>query len=117
MAKEIEQFLNIAPLTWADADQPLADGHSIRVYEHLITRIDPKDIAAMTEANKDNLQATQEPALGSNKEAPSEASYISIDDFSKVDLRIAKIVNGAWEGLTAFKLTLISAGKAGQVFA
>jgi len=97
LAFEIEQFLNIAPLAWANVDASLTQDHSINAYEHLITRIDPKFIEAMTEANKENLVATPQvaapvavPAVSS---ALPEAEYISIDDFTKVDLRIAKIVN------------------------
>ncbi len=73
----------------------------INEYSHLITRIDPKAIEAMTEANKENLAPTPAlikttspataPVLGSS-DAP-EVEYITIDDFAKVDLRIAKIVN------------------------
>jgi methionyl-tRNA synthetase len=103
LAAEIEQFLNIAPLTYADVNASLSK--NINEYTHLITRVDPKAIEAMTEANKENLSVTPAvkpaaikaaspaaaPVLASG--ASDEASYISIDDFMKVDLRIAKIVN------------------------
>ncbi len=133
LATEIEQFLNIAPLTWAVVDASLPAQHSINSYEHLITRVDPKQIEAMTEANKENLQAT--PAVTSaphseqrhaqhqqneaNAEA-EEAAYISIDDFTKVDLRIARIANAEHvEGAEKLlKLTLdIGEEKPRQVFA
>jgi methionyl-tRNA synthetase len=103
LAAEIEQFLNIAPLTYAHIDAPLSK--NIGEYTHLITRIDPKAIEAMTEANKENLTATStvKPAViktASPAAAPilasgasEEGTYISIDDFMKVDLRIANIVN------------------------
>lgn len=97
LASEIEAFLNIAPLTWQSVALPLAQGHTINAYEHLITRIEPKLIDAMTEANKENLQATPvvvaQVAVPVAPAALPEAEYISIDDFTKVDLRIAKIVN------------------------
>jgi methionyl-tRNA synthetase len=51
LATEIEQFLNIAPLTWAVVEVSLPAQHSINSYEHLITRVDIKQIEAMTEAN------------------------------------------------------------------
>lgn len=101
IAQEIESFLNIAPLSWNDTGVPLPEAHSIQAYNHLITRLDPKAIQAMTEANQENLTAT--PATQSqNTKAPvankvetpiEEGAYISIDDFAKVDLRIAKIVD------------------------
>ena len=94
LAGNIEQFLNIAPLKWASVNDSLADGHAINEYNHLITRVDPKHIEAMTEANKENLQQSA-PAIASPAPTVSEnaGDYISIDDFTKVDLRIAKIVN------------------------
>jgi methionyl-tRNA synthetase len=103
LATEIEQFLNVAPLNWQAIETSLTEQHVINAYEHLITRVDMKQIEAMTEANKENLQAAapqahsqQRHAEHQQKEASAdatEADYISIDDFTKVDLRIAKIVN------------------------
>jgi methionyl-tRNA synthetase len=135
LATEIEQFLNIATLTWAVVDASLPAQHSINSYEHLITRVDIKQIEAMTEANKENLQATPAPAAvaaphseqrhaqhqqnEANAEA-EEAAYISIDDFTKVDLRIARIANAEHvEGAEKLlKLTLdIGEEKPRQVFA
>lgn len=94
LAANIERFLNIAPLTWTSVIESFVDGHAINEYTHLITRVDPKHIDAMTEANKENLQQSA-PAVASPAPAVSEnvGDYISIDDFTKVDLRIAKIVN------------------------
>ncbi|MEZ0231297.1 MAG: methionine--tRNA ligase [Methylophilaceae bacterium] len=117
LAEAIETFLNVKPLTWVDVKTSLSAGHSIQLYQHLITRIDPKYIEAMTEANKENLQSTNAaPAV----EVVEEANYISIDDFTKVDLRIAKIVNAEHvEGAEKLlKLTLdIGEEKPRQVFA
>jgi len=125
LAFEIEQFLNIAPLTWASVDASLANNHKINAYEHLITRLDAKLIEAMTEANKDNLLATPQvlapqAASVTASSALPEAEYISIDDFTKVDLRIAKIVNAEHvEGAEKLlRLTLdIGEEKPRQVFA
>lgn len=131
VALEIEQFLNIAPLAWAEVDSSLPAQHRINAYEHLITRVDPKLVAAMTDANKENLAVTpaaqphsaQRHAVHQQNEVNSEvaeAEYISIDDFTKVDLRIAKIVNAEHvEGAEKLlKLTLdIGEEKTRQVFA
>ncbi|MGY1488338.1 methionine--tRNA ligase [Methylobacillus pratensis] len=123
LAQAIETFLNIDPLTWADIDRPLPAGHQIQAYQHLITRIDPKHVEAMVEANKESLQ-TQATAVPAQKQAVSEATaedaYISIDDFTKVDLRIARIVNAEHvEGAEKLlKLSLdIGEEKPRQVFA
>jgi methionyl-tRNA synthetase len=124
LVAEVEKFLNIAPLTWASVNDSLITGHQINNYEHLITRIDPKAIEAMTEANKENLTATpvviktDSPAV-TIKDAHDD-SYISIDDFTKVNLVIARIVNAEHvEGAEKLlKLTLdIGDGKTRQVFA
>jgi len=130
LAGEIEQFLNIAPLSWDAVASSLSPQHRINAYEHLITRVEGKQIEAMTEANKENLQATPTPAPHSqqrhaeHQQAASaeatEAEYISIDDFTKVDLRIAKIVNAEHvEGAEKLlKLSLdIGEDKPRQVFA
>jgi len=124
MAQEIERFLNIAPLTWHSVNLSLTAGHVINTYEHLITRIDPKLIADLTEANKENLTATTPVAevasVATAAPALAEAEYISMDDFSKVDLRIAKIVNAEQvEGAEKLlKLTLdIGEATTRQVFA
>jgi methionyl-tRNA synthetase len=126
LAYEIERFLNIEPLIWQTVSASLLPAHSINAYEHLITRIDPKLIEAMTEANKENLSATpqvSEPAVSKTAtvaEALPEAEYIRIDDFTKVDLRIAKIINAEHvEGAEKLlKLSLdIGEDKPRQVFA
>ncbi|MDP2247196.1 MAG: methionine--tRNA ligase subunit beta, partial [Nitrosomonadales bacterium] len=92
LAANIENFLNVRELTWDSVYTPLESGHRINDYSHLITRIDPKQIEAMTEANKETMQA---PTTTPVTAAPviDETTYISIDDFTKVDLRIAKIVD------------------------
>ena len=121
LANEIEQFLNIAPLTYAHVDAALSK--NINEYTHLITRIDPKAIEAMIEANKENLTAmpAAAPVLAPKAvENTSNNEYISIDDFTKVDLRIAKIVNAEHvEGAEKLlKLTLdIGEETTRQVFA
>jgi len=94
LAANIELFLSIAPLTWANVNDSFLDGHAIQEYKHLITRIDPIHIDAMTEANKESLQKSA-PAVANSAPVVSEnpGDYISIDDFTKVDLRIAKIVS------------------------
>jgi methionyl-tRNA synthetase len=90
-----------------------------------MTRIDPKLIEAMTEANKENLTPTPAPVKTATPTIAAsndlgEGAYISIDDFTKIDLRIAKIVNAEHvEGAEKLlKLTLdIGEEKTRQVFA
>jgi methionyl-tRNA synthetase len=130
LASEIEAFLNIPALNWQSVDASLANKHQINEYTHLITRIDPKLIEAMTNANKENLTVSDRHIAAPTAEAKSaaspataelpEAQYISIDDFTKVELRVAHIVNAEHvEGAEKLlKLTLdIGEDKPRQVFA
>ncbi|BCK88475.1 methionine--tRNA ligase [Sideroxyarcus emersonii] len=128
LAKDVETFLNVGELHWQDAQVLLPDGHLINAYQHLMTRLDPKSIEAMVEANKASLQpvppASQQrhaehqqhavaaaPAAQAASKAGETvgdatmplkmmgadvapiAPTISIDDFNKIDLRVARIVN------------------------
>lgn len=118
LATQVEAFLNVASLSWNSLNDSFKDGHAIKEYSHLITRIDGKHIEAMVEANKESLQ--QAAAAPAKAEATEDANYISIDDFTKVDLRIAKIVNAEHvEGAEKLlKLSLdIGEEKPRQVFA
>jgi methionyl-tRNA synthetase len=86
------------PLTWNDLEYWPSE---IQPFTHLMTRVDPKQITALTEANKESLQAApqahsqQRHAQHQEKimEATTIPNIITIDDFAKVDLRIARIVN------------------------
>ena len=99
LAAQVENFLNIAPLTWGSVWQPLPAGHTINPYQHLATRLDPKLVEAMVAANQDSLKPMTE-SHSETRHAERQqhaiapiAETISIDDFSKIDLRIARIVN------------------------
>ena len=86
LATQVEGFLNIQALNFAAAQQPLGAGHAIGTYQHLMQRVDPQML--------DDLftPAVEEaPAVLPGGEAV--APTISIDDFAKVDLRVALIVD------------------------
>ncbi len=99
LAEQVEDFLNIAPLSWSDAQRTLPAGHRIDDYKHLMTRIDTKQVAALVDANKESLQPTPAPSPArhaeqqQHAEKPAASAHINIDDFAKVDLRVARIVN------------------------
>jgi methionyl-tRNA synthetase len=97
-AQSVARLLGMPyPLKWSDLGSP---GNSLKPYQHLMTRIDQKQIAALVEANKESLQpaapshSPQRHALHQEKtvEASTAPSLITIDDFNKVDLRVARIV-------------------------
>ncbi|HEX6734247.1 MAG TPA: methionine--tRNA ligase [Azonexus sp.] len=129
VAARVEAFLNIAPLTWADAQGLLAGGHAIKAYEHLMTRVDPKLIEKLVAANQETLapapqaQSPQRHAERQQHEAQAQSPwepFCSIDDFTKVDLRIARIANAEHvEGADKLvRLTLeLGAGETRNVFA
>ena len=87
LAAQVETLLNIAPLGWEDISHPLPDQHSVNPYSHLMTRVDP----AMLEALFDAPEETPAESAASHIEAI--APEIKIDDFAKIDLRVAKIVH------------------------
>ncbi len=119
LATKSELFLNSGPLNWEDLSRPLLD-HKINKFKPLITRVEQEKVDAMIEASKENLQATEslDNASGHLKDNPL-ADEISIDDFSKVDLRIAKIINAEQvEGADKLlQLTLDIGGETRNVFA
>ena len=80
------------PLQWKDIDTHVS---KILPYEHLMTRVDPKQIDALFDIEKaPSMTSTPPPPPSPVKGdgAPAGAPQIGIDDFSKVDLRIARIV-------------------------
>jgi methionyl-tRNA synthetase len=91
LAARVEAFLQCAPLTYANASQRLGAGHAVGVYQHLMQRVDPKLLEALFEppAAGESVAAAEEATALPGGEAL--APTITIDDFAKVDLRIARI--------------------------
>ncbi len=98
LAAEVETFLNIVALTWADAGTLLTN-HSINAYSHLMTRVEQKQVDALVAANQQSLEPTAEthsPARHAEAQTHAIAPIadtITVDDFARIDLRVAKIVN------------------------
>ena len=90
MAEKAEAFLNVQPLIWADAEAPLL-GHTISKFKPMLQRIETAQIEKMVEASK-QPESAPAPASGkpsASRDAPGE---ISIDDFMKVQLKVARII-------------------------
>ena len=87
LATQVEAFLNIEPLNYANIVQPMPAGHVIGTYQHLMQRVDIKQLEALFEA-PEPVAAPEVALPGGEAMAPT----IGIDDFAKIDLRIAKIV-------------------------
>lgn len=83
-AGKAERFLDVEPLTWADLERPLLD-HAIRPYKPLLTRVERATVDAMLAASKEDMTAAQPVAPG------AAGDTIAIEDFSKVELRVARI--------------------------
>lgn len=93
-----------APANFHSVRQPLKAGHRINAYAHLATRIGPETIAALLEANRHTMNPTESSPAAltampagatpapSTPAGASAGETITIDDFTKVDLRIARIV-------------------------
>jgi len=116
LAADVEDFLNIAPLNWGNASTLLPAGHKINPYRHLMTRVEEKQLDALFEISKETTMTAPSP-----QPSPAAAGegVISIDDFNKVDLRIARIVKAEHvEGADKLlKLTLDAGNGTRTVFA
>ncbi|KTC98609.1 methionine--tRNA ligase [Legionella erythra] len=87
MAREAEAFLNCPPLDWFNVDTPLLN-QPIHAFTPLITRIEREKIDAMLNDGKSTNAKPKEEKSVQNPESDT----VSIDDFSKIDLRIARII-------------------------
>ena len=93
MAEKAEAFLSVAPLTWADAEAPLL-GHTIRKFKPMLQRIETAQIEKMVDASKQPESASA-PTKARSAATDEAAGVISIDDFMKVQLKVARIVEAA----------------------
>jgi methionyl-tRNA synthetase len=99
LAAQAEAFLRCGPLTWENAAVPLGAGHRIGEYKHLMQRVDVKQLDALFEPPAEAApsappapQASAAVGRGGEPGGEQLADQITIDDFTKVDLRIAKIL-------------------------
>lgn len=112
LAEKVERLFNIPPLNWENSQSPLIN-HGIKKFEPLLQRITPESIEAL---KKPSIQ--KEPPKMTSSVDPLFPE-ISIDDFAKIDLRVARIVNAEpVEGADKLlKLTLDIGSETRQVFA
>ncbi len=116
-AEASRAFLNVSSLNW-DSREQLLLGHAINAFTPLLTRVEKEKVDALVEASKENLAPTVAAPAAAATEAL--APEIGIDDFTKIDLRIARIVNAQHvEGADKLlQLTLdIGEGRIRNVFA
>ena len=98
VAENAAKFLNLEAITWANTRETLGE-HAINKYEHLMQRVEQKQVDDLIEANKQSIQTTSAPVEDSKYEKVAEQA--SFDDFMKIDMRVAKVLNcEAVEGST-----------------
>ena len=97
-AANAARFLNLDAITWANTRETLGE-HAINKYEHLMQRVEQKQVDDLIEANKQSIQTTPAPVEDSKYEKVAEQA--SFNDFMKIDMRVAKVLNcEAVEGST-----------------
>ena len=129
LATQVEAFLRTEPLTFGNAATPLGAGHTIGEYKHLMQRVDSKMLDTLFEWGSDTDSPQPSPDAQKSDSDPNSANSapggepiaptIGIDDFAKIDLRIAQIVDcEAVEGSTKLlRLTLdVGEGRHRNVF-
>jgi methionyl-tRNA synthetase len=113
------------PFLWANLRTPIVQ---VKEYQHLMTRVDARQIKAMVDANRETLQPASVRAAAQSATpkqektvaAAAEPQPISIEDFAKIDLRIVRIVNAEHvEGADKLLKLTLDVGSLGtrQVFA
>jgi methionyl-tRNA synthetase len=123
VAEQAEAFLNVEPLIWADLSNDLLD-HPINQFKPLMTRIDKMLIERMVEASKEaaveekklTAQTPVNPKLPSIEPIADEINY---DDFAKLDLRVAHIIEAKFveKSNKLLQLTLDIGSETRNVFA
>jgi methionyl-tRNA synthetase len=125
LAQKAGDLLNDPITSWDQSKSPLI-GTPVAKFKHMMQRADPKQLEAMIEDSKEEAAAAAPPATASHDDSDEAlkaepiADQITIDDFAKVDLRVARVI-AADEVPDARKLIKLTLGLGGdetrQVFA
>jgi len=109
VADDARTFLSEDRWLWRDASSPLLDA-ALPKFKPLLTRVEPEQVQRMVEQSRESTPVP---------DAATKDDTISIDDFTKVDLRIARIEKAeAVEGADKLlALTLDVGDSTRQVFA
>jgi len=95
LAARAEQFLGLGAQAWEDVARPLSPERAIGAYQHLMTRVEEKQLDALF--NIESVPQPTAPQRHAEKQQHAAKEHavsdpISIDDFNRLDLRVAKIV-------------------------
>ena len=92
IAEKAESFLNVQPLNWKDIESILTN-HTIGKFEALVHRIELDKVDIMVEETKNAFQAKENMNSEANESENIFEPEISVDDFFKIDLRVARIIS------------------------
>jgi methionyl-tRNA synthetase len=115
IAKQAGELLNKPIQSWNDAQSPLV-GTQVAEFQHMLKRVERKDVDAMIEDSREAAPAEQAGQQWNDSDEPLKAEplaeQISIDDFAKVDLRVARVIAAEQvpEARKLLKLTLSLGG-------
>lgn len=117
LVKLADELLTEPITSWDDAKSPLV-GIQIVTFQHMLKRVERKDVDAMIEDCREAAPETAAPAVPQHTDtdealkAEPLAPEITIDDFAKVDLRVARVVAAEHvpEARKLLKLTLSLGG-------
>jgi methionyl-tRNA synthetase len=104
LAQQTGELLGDPIVSWQQSQSPLV-GKPVRKFEHLLQRVDPKQVAAMVAASTESAPG-EKPSEAAEESGPATipfdtdapllaepmAEQITFDDFAKVDLRVARVV-------------------------
>lgn len=113
LAADSEAFLNVAPLVWSDLQRPLTN-HAIAPFKALFARMEKADVDRMIEASRESTDSGDGNA-GPGAGAAAALPEISIDDFARVALRVARVERAeAVEGADKLLRLTLDVGELGQ---
>lgn len=126
LAEQAGALLNEKITSWQQSQQPLV-GTPVEPFSHMMKRVERKDLDAMIEDSKpaETLEAAAADSAIRNPQSavdsdaalqaePLLADLISIEEFAKVDLRVARVLS-AEEVPGAKKLLKLTLGLGGDV--
>jgi methionyl-tRNA synthetase len=94
LAAQVERFLNVPALAWSDAATLLSPGHRINEYRHLLTRVQEKQLDRLFDVSSVPQPAAPQRHAEQQQHAAKEHAVtdsVSIDEFNRLDLRVARI--------------------------
>lgn len=101
LAEQTGELLSRPITSWDDARQPLT-GTPVGKFRHMMQRVDPKKVEAMIEESKDTTAESENAGAAAASEfndgpealekEPLTEEHCTIDDFMKVDMRVARVI-------------------------